>query len=232
MKTRIPGDHSRIPISHLIQEGCDKQYMCNKDKPELVRWGLDWNLVEELTELLRVCSKEETEWQILNKEKQIATATLNENAALGRKVRSTLAGLIRKTKLFKSSGHKLPAYRNRRGLAAIIEDLYDLHILGKQMLKADTACFPDSSYIDKALAMHNLIRTINNSITEYKSDLAACLQRRNNAAKTLKKAIDTINEAGQKAFIESPERGARYSLFYYRQLNKQRPAQKKNSRKR
>jgi hypothetical protein len=34
--------HSRIPLAELIQEGCDTQYICEKDKLELIHSGFEY----------------------------------------------------------------------------------------------------------------------------------------------------------------------------------------------
>lgn len=229
MNKKKVNDHSRIPLAELIQEGCDKHYMCTKDKQELLRWGIDWQLVEKLPELTSACSNEETEWQILSKEKKGVTAELKEMLSQGRKVRTCLAQIIRKIKLFKESGHKLPAYRDRRRQADIIEDLYDLFVLCNKLLGTDPDCIPDSVLVGQALSLHNSIREQNMIQLSYRADIAECLQRRNTLAKELKKIIDYINDTGQNAFIDNPAKAVRYTFFYYRELNNNRKAAKEDS---
>jgi hypothetical protein len=219
---KAKSDHSRIPLPDLIQEGSNKQYVCNKDRTVLLCHGLDDRVFITLEQYTRACIDAETAWQIGLREKKIATAKCSEAMVEGKKYRAKLAKQVRKNPLVKMSGHTIPEYGDRRTHADIIEDLYELHTLGCKLLEVDPQSIPNSSTVQKALELHKKLRALRVQLAVLKSRKALCCTARTKAARTLKNLIDTIHLAGQNAFADEPEKAARYKYGFYQEQNSKR----------
>lgn len=126
---------------------------------------------------------------------------------------------MRKNPLVKNPLYTFPNYRSRRKNEDIIEDLYELYTLGCKLLTADPQCIPDRAMIYKALELHEILRAFRIELAGFKSRKAVCGTARTKAARALKDLIDTIHLAGQNAFVDEPEKAARYKYSYYLMLN-------------
>lgn len=215
--------HSRIPLAELIQEGCDTHYLCEKDKADLVRHGIDWNLVEKLPLLTEQCSKAETAWQVCKGNKRVLVGELQDMARDAKKLRSKLARVLRSTKQYADSGHTLPAYSRRNSYPDIIQDLYELYIIASRFCKSSDTATIDSTIMESALKMHENLNRKYIKRAIYTNTLIDCVQQRNLTAQQLKSVLIDIHNAGKNVYIDNPEKASRYCIRYhlmYRTKNK------------
>ncbi|HEX2958031.1 MAG TPA: hypothetical protein VHO70_14450, partial [Chitinispirillaceae bacterium] len=207
--------HSRIPLADLIQEGCDTHYLCEKDKADLVRHGIDWNLVEKLPLLTELCSKAETDWQVCKSNKKIIVGELQDMARDARKLRSKLARVLRCKHQFSGSSRKIPSMSRNNKYEDIIQDLYELYYIANHLCENDPEIITETDLMQQALAMHKSLSDTFTKRACYTSRLIDCAEMRNQTAMELKNVLVEIHCAGKIAFIDNVTKASRYCMHYH-----------------
>jgi hypothetical protein len=95
---------------------------CIDDREVLVQNGLDWNIVESLPELCRICDTLYIEFSLTKKEKGFSRKKLVRSFNASR-VRSLITERIRYAISVAGINRKLPAYSKRKSIPTILADL-------------------------------------------------------------------------------------------------------------
>jgi hypothetical protein len=215
----------------LIQEGCDTQYICEKDKAELVRSGFDWKLVDSLPLLTERCIRADTKWQVCKGNKKVIVSELQEMAKEAKKLRSKFAGMIRTSKVFVESGRLLPSMSRNNKYEDIIQDLYELYYIAGRMCEKKCKAIADTNCMEQVLKMHY---SLNEKFVKricYKNMLIERAQERDQAAKELKNTLVEIHAAAKNALEKDPVKASRYCLRYHQSHYSKRKNKRKKKAK-
>jgi hypothetical protein len=208
--------HSRIPLAELIQEGCDTQYICEKDKAELVSSDFDWELVDSLPLLTERCIRADTKWQVCKGDKKVITGELQDMAKVAKKLRSKFAGIIRASRTFVESGRSLPSMSRNNKYEDIIQDLYELYYIAGRICEKNIKAISDTKCMEQVLTMHSRLNAKFVKKACYKNILIERAQERDLAAKELKNTLVAIHVAAKNALEKDPVKASRYCLRYYK----------------
>jgi hypothetical protein len=226
--------HSRIPLAELIQEGCDTQYICEKDKAELVSSGFDWELVDSLPLLTERCIRADVAWQVCKGNKKVIVGELQDMAKEAKELRSKAADMIRTSSSFVASECKLPAYSRKNSYEDIIQDLYELYVLAGRFCINDTTPENDTNIREMIHTMHYTLNEKYVKKVTYKDILINRATERDVIAALLKSTLIKIHIAGRNAFKDDQAKASRYCIRYhqaYRIKNKRKRSKKLSSSK-
>lgn len=206
-------DYPKICIASFVQRANDLAFICYQDKPELQKAGLQWETVEQVAKLVKVCAKADANWRI--EKRAMVRATEEHRAYIKecRKLRSRLAENIRGS--MRQAGKKIVLSKLswNNGIAVIIQDLNDLAVISERLrgylvnynfdfdLAYQAAC--KSKELAKASA--NLILQRNTLRSTY-------LEPRNLLIKELRNKMKEICFYARKAFSGAPQRRVNYYI--------------------
>jgi hypothetical protein len=220
--------HSRIPLAELIQEGCDTHYLCEKDRADLVRYGIDWSLVEKLPLLTEQCSKAETAWQVCKSNKKVLVGELQDMAKDAKKLRSRLARVVRGNQQLSGSERQIPSMSRNNKYEDIIQDLYELYYIADKVNEKTKKATIDTDLMQQVLTMHENLNSTFTRRACYTSMLIDFAEKRDQTAIELKNTLTEIHCFGKTAFIDDTAKASRYCIRYHQaQYSKKKQNRKK-----
>lgn len=207
-----------IPVAIALQEAENLYVWSQDDRDELIRAGIDWNLVTNLPQRCAACRFTQSEW---NKEYKG-----QENAQKKWKIEYPKAVELHNLLLH----HFYYAFRNHPELitktkkiakgttvAKIIQNLNDLSILGKANIALLEKINVPIQLLDQATQTSEETAKLFATINNIRKGGSENKQNRDRAYSYLKQAVDEIRRTGQYIFYRNDERKKGYISSYYHQ---------------
>ena len=207
-----------MPVSVALQEAEDLIEWCLIDKEALVKAGLDWMYVEDLSQRIGACRYIQSLWQkdFLTQEEAQKEWKLQSPAAYG--LRDELVHhflhafhaipdlLSKAQKIAEGSGH-----------ADMIQDLSDLSVLGKANIEPLKNINLNLELLDQAAVLSEDMASLLAKANGQKLGDNNLKITRDKAYTYMKQAVDEIRRNGKYVFWRTPEREKGYVSKYYRQ---------------
>jgi ElaB/YqjD/DUF883 family membrane-anchored ribosome-binding protein len=209
-----------IPVDVAAQEGSDLYEWANHDKAALRKAGLDWSLVKSLPDRVGALREAESRWLNERFAQSEARENWSKKCVEIEDLRSQLLHAFRY------------AYRDDRAVQSkirlisrgsshtdTIQDLNDLAVVGKENADELSKINFEMSMLDTAT---NLTHECTDLLAKAHGDKGynEAKDIRDRAYTFLKKAVDTIRDAGQYVFWRDSERAVGYASDYFRRSSR------------
>ncbi|MFA9372015.1 MAG: hypothetical protein ACERIH_09930 [Labilibaculum antarcticum] len=226
-KVSSPG----MPVDIFAQEALNLSYYALSDKELLVAKGLHTESIDSLPVRVGAMQYAQSEWLAVSNSKSEAAKEWNEVSEQASALHRELLHDFRF------------AYRNERELkmlvdkigvgnanADMIQDLSDMHALGKANPDQLVAINKDPSKLDLAAEYASTLGTLLAAANGVREDNdKPAKEMRDRAYTHLKEAVDEICEYGKYVFWEDEEKVEKYSSAYFRNLRKHKEKETKVS---
>jgi hypothetical protein len=116
----------KISIAKIVQRGNDLVMICNQDKEDLLKVGLQWEIVLKLGELVDLCSDADAQYQLRKESLRLATKLHQDFLRECKQLRSNLRETINWAFGFNYPGIKVPSLYQNKLKTDIVQDLFDL----------------------------------------------------------------------------------------------------------
>jgi hypothetical protein len=206
-----------IPVDTALQEGENLNVWCQDDKEALLKAGLNWKLVEDLSLRIAALRYIESMWQKDFKSKEEAQIRWAAESPAAYDLRDELVHH------FYHAFYEMPdLYARTQRIdegnthADMIQDLSDLAALGKANTAPLKAKNIDLTLLDKAEKLSGEMAKLLAEANGKKMQDNNLLITRNKAYTFMKKAIDEIRRNGQYAFWKNPQRYKGYISIYHK----------------
>jgi hypothetical protein len=219
--------YPNIPIDAALQEAEDLLVWCRQDKELLVKAGLEWTLVEDLSIRIGACRYIQSEWQKEYRSIEDAQREWGEKSPAAFKLRDELLH------------HFKHAFHNRSDLLArvkkisegssnadMIQDLSDLSVLGKANLDLFVNTLMETSQLDLAATTADSLSVVlaNSNGEKLKDNEKRIL--RDKAYAHMKEAVDEIRRVGQYVFWRDELRRKGYISRYNKMVKRNSKSKK------
>ncbi len=212
--------YPNIPVDAALQEAEDLLAWCRQDKELLIKGGLDWNLVKDLSARAGACRYIQSEWQKEYRSIEDAQREWAEKSPAAFKLRNELIHH------FNHAFYKRPELTARvkkiaegNSNADMIQDLSDLSVLGKANEGLFASTLMELSMLDLAAnTSDSLSIVLANSNGEKMKDNEKRILR-DKAYAHMKEAVDEIRRVGQYVFWRDEVRRKGYISRYLKRKN-------------
>ncbi|WP_319503486.1 hypothetical protein [uncultured Draconibacterium sp.] len=218
----IKSSRPNQPVATFLQEAENLYVWCD-DVPELVKAGVDEELVLKLPENIKACRDAQTLWE--KKLKTPGDAQVQWKLQLPEALKLK-AGLLQSMRF---------AFRNNPDLAGrikhiakgnsyanLIQDLNDLSVLGQKNSLLLTAIGFDLALLDTATAKSEELAELWAQSKSEKNHLNEAAIARNKAFWTLHRQVSEIRSAGQYIFRHRKDRYVGYVSQYWKQKDQRK----------
>ncbi len=211
-----------MPVATYLQEADDLYAWCQPDKAALVGAGLDWRIVEDIPVRAGALREIVSRCAVLRFTMSAAKEQWKEKAKALSAMRSALLHSFRFAYRENSRVmERISAIAGSRSHAAMIQDLNDLSVLGKNNPGELPAIGFDMRMLDKAAELAVECADILASST-LGSAYGEAKRIKDKAFTLLKLAVDCVYECGRYVFWQNEERKRGYSSAFLRKLRKRR----------
>jgi hypothetical protein len=216
------------PVATFLQEAENLYAWCVDDIPELIKAGIDEAFINELPQGIKACREAQTIWETKLKtpgeaqvqwklevyEAQKLLAELLHSMRFAFRNNADLSGTIKY--IAKESGY-----------ASLIQDLYNLSVLGRSNGQLLTAVGFDLDLLDTASAKSEELAALWAQSKNEKQHLNETAVLRNKAFWVLHRQVTEIRSAGQYIFRHRKDRSIGYVSQYWKHKNKRRSTPEK-----
>lgn len=196
-----------MPIATFIQEASDLCEWMREDLSQLSTAGIDASMIDHLALQLNalvyaqsICSTRQLStdksYQRYQAERKQAESLLDELTAAFRFSFQDAPKLLR----------QLKRKRNRGGITALIQELYDLSVLGAAHPDKLSRIGFDLKLLEKASTTSKLLSQLHAQVNQLKSHKVNHRKIRNKAYTLLKTSVDQVRLAGKYVFRDHPNR--------------------------
>ncbi len=219
----IKSSRPNQPVASFLQEAENLYVWCVDDIPELIKAGIDEELINKLPENIKACREAQTIWQ-----KKLKTPG---DAQVQWKLQLPEAGKL-ETELLRAMRF---AFRNNPDLlnrikyiakgnsyANLIQQLNDLALLGSKNSQLLTAIGFDLDLLDTATEKSAELAELWARSKNEKAHLSETAVNRNKAFWYLQQQVTEIRNAGQYVFRHRKDRYVGYVSQYWKQKNGRR----------
>jgi hypothetical protein len=206
-----------IPVSVFVQEAENLKVCAEEDKEKLTVHGLDWTLVESLTDRAGACRQAQSVWAWEYKSREDAEKEWIEKSPEAFKMRDSLMTAFRYA--FRSDESllaKVSTIAQGSTREDMIQDLNDLSVLGKANAALLEVIKFDSTQLDLAAETSSKMAPLLAAAKGEKGNYSESLDRRNRAYTYLKMAVDEIRSCGKYVFALSEPKLRGYRSEYLR----------------
>lgn len=208
-----------MPSETMAQEAENTREWAFDDKPELVAAGLDWALVEELTDAAGALRKAESNWFIQRFGVEDAKKTWLSQAPGAYNLRDELIRVMRFAyRKDTAILARVSDIADGNGHEDMIQDLSDISVLGKKypdQLKAipnfKMELLDEAETLSSEMARLLAVSSANASSSEEAKVI------RDKAYTYVKMLLDEIRDYGQFVFRNNKARAYGYASMYYRE---------------
>ncbi len=213
-----------IPVDVALQEAEDLYVWCQSDKDKLLKAGLGWSLVDDLSIRTGACRYIQSQWQKEYRSLEEAQKQWAAESPAAYDLRDELLHHFfhafyrqpdlygRTQKIAEGSGH-----------ADMIQDLSDLAALGKANEQALVAINLDLGMLDKAEALSGQMATLLANANGKRLEDNHSRLLRDKAFMHMKDAVDEIRRCGQYIFWKDEQRHKGYTSKYIRAKKQTKP---------
>ena len=121
----------KINIAILIQRANDIFVAARRDRSDLEAYGLSWDTVLELANLVTECSVSEAKWRLAHEDRIKETAALEAYVLECKRFRGSVVRKITTVAEVLPSAFHVPRFVRNSSRADLIQDLHDLYIFTK-----------------------------------------------------------------------------------------------------
>lgn len=199
--------YPQISIASLIQRANDIVVACRKDRSELEKAGLRWELVERASVLLKECSDTDAQLQIIKQDNKLLTAHFKRYLSQCRMMRNQLARQIRNAGVTLNVNFHLPQYKSHLSRADLVQDLNDLGVLcRKNRVLLEKTVFDFKLADQVSHKSKELAERIAEIEVDRSNTLTEQLLYRNALCKELYDLLKGICLIGRTTFMNDPQR--------------------------
>lgn len=207
-----------MTVARFIQEANDLYHWAWEDKEALQASGLDQELVEDLPARIDALTQAETLWHTQWLDRQQCSEKWNARFLQGYELKNRLKKEFR----FAFRNHQyllapLKTVSRNKNHAAMIQDLYNLGVLGRANIPLLEAIGSDISLIAQAMQTSEELSPLLAETIAAREKLADKKKERDLAYTHLKDAVDEIRRIGQFVFRDDKERRRAYASETLRQ---------------
>jgi hypothetical protein len=210
-----------MPVDVFLQESENLYQWCQADQAALTNTGLDWTLVEDLPARTGALRHAESVWFSQRYDRQEAQKLWNEKSPAAYDLRSQILHdmhfAYRKDDALAA---RVSQISDGAGHADMIQDLYDMAVLGKENPAPLQAISFDLALLDQAEATAGELGELLGLATTSREDNSAARVMRDRAYTHLKEAVDEIRDCGQYVFWRDGARLKGYVSMYRRRQNR------------
>jgi hypothetical protein len=220
---------TNIPQEFYIQEAENLYKWCQADKDTLIKANLDWKIVEDLPIRAGALHEAVSNWVTQRFTKQETGILWQQKSEELFRIRNSLLHEFRFA--FRNNTYimgRINSIAGSQAYAALIQDLNDLSILGKNNPAELKAINFDMTLLDKAAALAKEVADLYASST-IEADYSAAKKVRDQAFTLLKAAVDEVCSFGQYVFWKDEARKRGYSSSYLRRIRKKRSKDDSNT---
>ena len=215
-----------IPVPYALQEASVLYQDCLKDREELIKARLDWNLAEDLIVRAGALQLIQSKWLSNYRNYEECQERWREEVSLGYKLRDELIHDFRHAlRNIPNEYAKVKKISEGTSHADMIQDLSDLAELGSNHVAELEAIGFDLAKLDEAGNMANKLLILLGEVNSSYRETSPLIELRNKAYMHLKEAVDEIRQVGKYVFWKDEKRQKTYSSAY---LRKRKRAQGKN----
>lgn len=221
---RQPGN---VPVTVYLQEAENLCSWCKGDREELMANGLQWSFVEDIPVRAGALREAQSRW--------ISARHIHDNSEKVWLEKAPGAALLRDEILramrFSYSKNtplkiKLSAIKRGGSHAAVIQNLNDLAVLGKEHPEPLKIINFDMSKLDLAAAAAAEMASLLGAVTTERTFCNRALKIRNQAYTHLKEAVDEVRRFGQYLYRTDHPRLKGYTSEYSRRTRKRLESKK------
>ncbi|WP_258101411.1 hypothetical protein [Marinoscillum pacificum] len=207
-----------LPIATFIQEASDLTEWVREDIDELSTAGIDASIVETLL----IQTKALIHAQSICVTQQLSTDQKYQQYQVERAQAETLRDELTTAFRFAFSDHpdllkQKKSKRGRGSIAALVQDLYQLSILGKDQDHQEelSAIGFNLQQLDLAATSSQLLSQLHATVTQQKSQKTNNRKIRNKAYTLLKTTVEQVRAAGKYVFRNHPSRLRGYKSAHW-----------------
>ncbi len=216
-----------IPVSVFVQEAEDLKKWAEVDKDVLIAHGLDWTLVESITERAAVCREAQSVWSREYKSREEAQHEWLRKSPEAFRLRDYLMNAFRYAfRKDRSLLEKVSAIARGNTREDMIQDLNDLAVLGKGNTTLLEAIKFDISNLELAAQTSSQMAEMLAAAKGEKGNYSQNKAIRDRAYTYLKQAVDEIRACGKYAFASNESRQKGYRSEYLRMRYKKSKTEK------
>jgi hypothetical protein len=204
----------KIPIAILIQQACDLQILCEKDKEKLTAAGLTQHAYEKLIRDTRICMDLETQWQVARHDLKGDSQQLRDLAGESRRVRAKLREQLNLYCESKDIPRRVAGVSCKRSRADVAQDLLELALMFENVLKESPQTRFDTQLPAEARRLSDaLLGSVAGHAGDHIQSKTLRAQR-DAAVGALFQHIIAIRTIGKFAFCDDPLRRKAYTSNY------------------
>ena len=214
--------HLNIPVEIYLHEAEVLYQWTQQDKDILTGIGLDWTIVEDIPIRTGALREASSRWIAQRFTKQETGKLWQEKSLLLFQMRKDLLQEFRFA--YRKNEYilgRINAIAGSQSYAALIQDLNDLSVLGKNNPDELTLIKYDMTKLNQAAQLADELATLLAEAT-VEGDYSETKKIRDQAFTYLKIAVDELCEYGQYAFRNNEERKKGYSSAYLRRIRRKR----------
>ena len=205
-----------LPIATFIQEASDLTEWVREDIDELSTAGIDASIVETLS----MQTKALIHAQSICVTQQISTDQKYQQYQVERAQAETLRDELTTAFRFAFGDHpdllkQIKSKRGRGSIAALVQDLYQLSILGKDHQEKLSAIGFNLQQLDLAATSSQLLSQLHATVTQQKTQKTNNRKIRNKAYTLLKTTVEQVRAAGKYVFRNHPSRLRGYKSAHW-----------------
>lgn len=211
------------PVSSFLQEAENLYVWCVDDIPELLKAGIDEALINELPLRIKACRDAQVVWETTSKtpgEAQVQwKLKLPEAIHLKAELLQSMRFAFRK---HPDLLDRVKYISKGNNYASLIQDLYDLSVLGLANSQPLTAIGFNLDLLDTAMKKSEELAGLWARSKNEKERLNETVLKRNKAYWCLHQQVSEIRSAGRYVFRHRKDRSIGYVSQYWRQKNGRR----------
>ncbi|WP_346859993.1 hypothetical protein [uncultured Draconibacterium sp.] len=211
------------PVASFLQEAENLYIWCVDDIPELIKVGIDEAFINELPQRIEACRKAQTIWETKLKTPGEAQLQWKLKVYEAQKLITELLHSMRFA--FRNEADLLGTIKyiaKESGYASLIQDLYNLSVLGRSNSQLLTAVGFDLDLLDTASAKSEELTALWAQSKNEKQYLNETAVLRNKAFWYLHQQVAKIRSAGQYIFRHRKDRSIGYVSQFWKHKNKRR----------
>ena len=219
----IKSSRPNQPVATFLQEAENLYVWCIDDVPELVKAGVDEELINYLPENIKACRDAQSLWEKKLKTPGDAQVQWKLQLPEASKLATELLRAMRFA--FRNNADlsaRLKYIAKGSGYANLIQDLYNLSVLGRSNSELLTAIGFNQDLLDTATAKSEELAGLWAKSKNEKERLKEVAVIRNKAFWYLHQQVNEIRSAGQYVFRHRKDRYVGYVSQYWKQKNGRR----------
>ena len=209
-----------LPVGAFLQEAENLYHWARQDEATLTGAGLDWTWVTDLPVRAGALRAAEGTWFKKRFSREETVQLWEKDSDAGYALRDRLLHD------FRYAYRKHPQLLSRvsqiadgTGHADMIQDLFNISVLGHEHIEDLRAINLDLGLLDKASSTSDHLADLLAQANVNREEAAGSLMIRDRAYTHLKEAVDEVRACGQYVFVSDEERFHGYISLYHKKAN-------------